>query len=148
MRKDDLLKVYKTIILPSVEYSSVIYGCMIPDYLSNKLESVQKQALKIIFGWDKDYNEIIASGEISTLAERRKEATLNFAIKTAASPRFGPLWFKKSPETEVEVRPTTRKHYVERFCRTERSKSSPINYMTRLLNEYLSKLETKSIQAH
>ena len=48
----NLLKVYNTIILPSVEYCSEIYDSLIPQYMSDKLESVQRHALKIIYGWN------------------------------------------------------------------------------------------------
>ena len=137
----DLLKVYQTVILPSVEYSSVVYGSMIPEYVSNKLESVQKQAIKIIYGWTSDYDELIENGEIKTLKDRRVEATLKFALKAASSSRFGNVWFTRTPDTQIEVRPTTRKHYVERFSRTERGRNSPVNYMTRLLNEHYGNLE-------
>ena len=74
--------IYQTVILPSVEYSSVIYGCMIPDYISNKLESVQKQqALKIIFGWTVNYENLISNGTIQTLKECRKRSGIKICTK-------------------------------------------------------------------
>ena len=56
MGRNELLKVYKTIIRPGAEYSSVVYHSLIPNYISDRLESLQRQAVKIIYGYDVDYN--------------------------------------------------------------------------------------------
>ena len=48
MRRGDLRKVYDTCIRPGVEYSSIVYNTLIPDYLSDQLEKVQTRAMKII----------------------------------------------------------------------------------------------------
>ena len=55
MEPDDLWKVYLTVILPSIEYCSEIYDSLIPAYLSDKLESVQRQAVKIVYGYGVNY---------------------------------------------------------------------------------------------
>ena len=47
-KPDQLLKVYKEVLRTSVEYNSVVYHSLVPKYISDKLESVQKQAIKII----------------------------------------------------------------------------------------------------
>ena len=59
MSKENLLGIYRQVLRPSAEYSSVIYNLLIPEYISDKLESVQKQAMKIIFGYDIDYQMLI-----------------------------------------------------------------------------------------
>ena len=134
-----LLEVYENVIRPSAEYSSVIYNSLIPEYLSDCLESVQKQAAKIIFGWNIDYGRLIESGKIETLKCRRDKATLNFALRAEQSPRFGAKWFHESPAADREVRPSTRSKYLEKRCRTERSKNNPVNVLTRVLNEHYRK---------
>ena len=139
MDNHDLLGVFNQVIRPSVEFSSIIYHPLIPKYLANRLESVQRQAMKIIFGWAIDYNNLIETGVIQSLEQRRIENALKFAIKAANSSRFGNKWFHKTPETDITVRPSTRKKYVERFYRTERGKSNPLNFLTKLLNEHESK---------
>ena len=63
---------------------------------------------------------------------------LKFALKASKSERFGPKWFKRAPQTERSVRPTTRRTFLERQCRTERSRNNPLEAMTRLLNELYS----------
>ena len=136
---DELLAIFKNVIRPSVEYSSIIYHSLIPDYISDRLESVQKQAMKIIYGHNIDYAGLVDNSVIEPLNKRRIDNAVRFALKAAASPRFGPVWFKEHQDSEREVRATTRAKYVEKFCRTERSRNNPLNYLTRLLNEHLSK---------
>ena len=103
--------------------------------MSNKLEKVQRQALRIVYGPNTNLNELIDSGKIETLKTRREKKCLDFAIKASVSERFGSKWFCKNRVDGREVRDTTRKRYVERFTRNERMKNNPICYMTRLLNE-------------
>ena len=136
MEKMPLLGIYKNVLRPSVEYSSIIYHSLIPEYVASRLETVQKQAMKIIFGWDVDYQSLLENGTIETLKDRRIEGALRFALKASISPRFGPTWFRETPSNIREVRPTTRLKYLEPLCRTERSRNNPIAFMTRLLNEH------------
>ena len=77
----DLRKVYDTIIRPGTEYCSTIYHSLIPRYMAGRLESVQRQALKIIYGWNKDLDQMFDDGLIETLEDRREKACLKFAIK-------------------------------------------------------------------
>ena len=134
MCPSDLLNIYKTVLRPFAEYSHVVYDSLIPEYMSEKLESVQKQAMKIIYGWDMDYDKLIEDGMIETLKTRRKDAVLKFAIKTAASQRFGPNWYKETPETYMQMRPSTRNRYIEKNYRTDRGKNNPLHVMTKRLN--------------
>ena len=135
MSESNLLSIYKDVLRPSVENSSTVYHTLIPDYVAEKLESVQKQAMKVIYGWNCNYGKLVEDGRISSLSSRREEAMLKFANKVAKSPRFGPIWFKETTVQDREVRPSTRNKYVERLCRTERGRNNPIVAMTRILNE-------------
>ena len=113
MSRDNLLKIYKNVLRPSVEYSNIIYHSLIPEYISDKLESVQKQAIKIIFGWDCNYSELLDNGTIETLKSRRVNAIGRFANKVSVSPRFGPNWFKCVDAGNRQVRQSTRNLYIE-----------------------------------
>ena len=126
MAKKDLLGIYENVLRPSAEYSSIVYNTLIPDYISEKLESVQKQAVKIIFGHDINYQKMVEDKEIETLKSRRDNASLKFALRMAGSQRF-----------ERAVRQSTRNTYFEKKCRTERCRNNPIRAMTRQLNEHL-----------
>ena len=125
---------FKTVIRAAVEYCSVIYHSLIPTYMADRLESVQKQAARIIFGRNMDYDGVISSGRLERLEDRRKEACLKFAIKAQQSDRFGLRWFPRNG-AERTARDSTRRIYQERACRTERDRNNPLQYMIRLLND-------------
>ena len=109
--------------------NTVLYNSLIPEYLPQKLESVQKQALQIIYGWNVDYNGLIENDIIHSLKQRRTEATLKFAIKASTSERFK-YWFSETPSTDRTVRPATRNKFIELTCRTERGRNHPLNVIT------------------
>ena len=134
MKESKLLLVYKSIIRPTADYCSVVYNSLIPRYLSDNLERVQRHALKIIFGSSVDIGRIMESNEVETLLERRNEKCLEFAKKAAKSERFGPKWFIRN-QCDRTARDTTRKPYLERFTRNERMRINPREYLVRLLNE-------------
>ena len=92
LARADLIKVYYTIILPSVEYCSIVYGPLIPGYVSDRLEAVQKKAMKIVYGNGVDYNGMLENGSLVSLKKRREDKSLRFAQKAAMSERFG-KWF-------------------------------------------------------
>ena len=132
------MKVYNSIIRPAIEYSAVVYHSMISEELSERLEGTQRQAMRIIYGWGRDIRQTMENKGVELLSERREEIVLKFALKNESNPRFGKKWFKKTEDTGREVRNGTRGKYFEQFCRTERLRKKPINYMTRRLNEHYS----------
>ena len=134
LSRERLLQIYYTVILPFVEYSSVIYHSLIPDHLADKLEMVQKQALKIIYGWHLTYNEIVEQHGIESLRQRREKEILKFASKQACSSRFK-SWFPLNEEHTYNTRPANRRKYKETFTRNERMKNNPQEHMRRILNE-------------
>ena len=121
-------------IRAAVEYCSTVYHSLIPKYMSDKLERVQRQAMKIIFGHHCSYSALIDDGVVQILESRRIKNCLSFAIKAAASDRFGKKWFPVNGNGR-EVRTSTRRKYIERQHRTERSRNNPIQSMIRQLNE-------------
>ena len=46
---------------------SEISGRVIPEYISSELEEVQRQAVKIIFGHQADYADLVSFGKIEIL---------------------------------------------------------------------------------
>ena len=137
MDRDNLKKVYTSVILPSVEYCSEIYHSLIPAYISDKLESVHRRAIRIIFGYGVDFEALVADGVVCTLEERRQKACARFANRSMVNPKFGPRWFPVN-RTERTVRDGTRRHFVEGPYKTERDKNNPIQFMLRLLNRLSS----------
>ena len=134
--EDKLLQVYSTVIRPAIEYSSIIYHTLISNELSGKLEAIQRQAMRIIYGYNGEIREIMENKGVVTLRDRREEAVLRFALKNEKNPRYGGRWFEETPSGERSIRATTRNKYIEKRCRTDRLKNNPINYMTRILNEH------------
>ena len=100
--------------------------------MCDQIESIQKRASKIIFGWDSHYDNVIASGQMQTLHERRELLTLKFARKTSKMERFRD-WFTEKDYGGLNLR--EKKKYKEETARTERMKKSPVFYMRQLLNE-------------
>ena len=92
----DLIKIYKTVIRAGAEYCSVVYHSLIPDYMAERLERVQEQAMKIIYGRGLNYRRMVQEGELETLQERRRTAVKKFALKASKSARFGDKWFPKN----------------------------------------------------
>ena len=106
--------------------------------MSDKLEQVQRQAMKIVYGWGVDYQGLLDTGIIKTLKQRRTEACLRFANRALFNPRFGNRWFPLN-EVDRDARTTTRRTYKEDKYRTERSKNNPLQHMLRLLNTQSSR---------
>ena len=75
---------------------------------------------------------------IPTLEERREKALLQFALKSKEKERYGKKWFKKSEETDREVRIGTRKKCKIPKCCTDRMQNNPVVYMAKKLNEHYS----------
>ena len=86
--EEDLLRAFNSVIRPTLEYAAPTYHSMLTQEMRDQIEWVQKRASKLIFGWGSNYDEVIASGKMSTLEERREELTKRFAYKTSKNPRF------------------------------------------------------------
>ena len=117
---------------PTLEYAVPTYHPMLSAELSDRIESIQKRASKMIFGWGSSYDQIIDSGKMVSLADRREELTKKFAVKTSKNNRFA-HWFKRKDYGDLNLR--VKKPFEENFARTERMKKSPVFYMRKLLNE-------------
>ena len=64
-----LAKVYTTIVRPVLEYAAPVWQ-KIPDFLSCKIEGIQKRAMRIIFPL-MSYNEALNALNLTTLSDRR-----------------------------------------------------------------------------
>ena len=70
--QNHLLKVYLSVIRPVMEYACPVWHTCLPKYVSNNLETIQKQALKSIFPGC-DYNECMKLANLTTLLSRRDD---------------------------------------------------------------------------
>ncbi len=68
--QDDLVKIYLSIIKPVLEYVWTVWHSHLPKYLSNSIETIQKRAMRCVYP-GKDYDDILASLNLNTLAQGR-----------------------------------------------------------------------------
>ena len=65
-----ILKVYLNTTRPVLEYAIPVWQA-IPDYLSDKIESLQKRVLHIVFPYIDSYNSAFLAAGLETLEHRR-----------------------------------------------------------------------------
>ena len=128
-----LTRVYTTYVRPVLEYCApAIFPLMTQTDVSN-CESVQRIALKMIYGFEAHYEEILEKSKLSTLQERLFSLTKNFA-KRAVLQQTGKKWFPK-PVMNNNMVETRNVPKVREFpARTEIRQKSPLYYMRRILN--------------
>ena len=68
--KERLKDAYVSIMRSVLEFSSNVYHSQLTKFLSNPLEKMQKRLLKLIYGYDKSYEELLAEAGLEKLEER------------------------------------------------------------------------------
>ena len=131
--ESELLKVYKSIILPCHDYCSTVFHSSLTLSQTIVLERLQAKALKAIFGFDPSYKELMEKAGLTTLRARREGRELTFARKCASSERFS-RWFPLHESCRETRAPL---FYKELFARCGRCYNSPIYNMRRRLNKDL-----------
>ena len=89
----DLVTVYVTLIRPLLEYGCIVWHFSIPLCLSDRLESIQKRALRIILPHYSYASALEILNLPSLLLRRESLCSKSFSKFTAslANPRFLPL---------------------------------------------------------
>ena len=90
-------------------------------------------AMRIIYGWDVPYAEILEDNNIEYLAQRRQRLTDKFIMKAASDPKYQAKWFPIKTFVGHDLR--KEKYYQEHYARTDRLYNSPLYYYRRRLNE-------------
>ena len=129
--QEDLKRIYLSTLRPVLDYASPTYHPLLTGQQSAQLEALQKRASKIIFGFERSYEDVISSGDQELLQTRRENLCLNFARKAASNPAFA-HWFPERGETGHNTR-HPEKYIVEKY-RTERMKKNPVTFMRTALN--------------
>ena len=127
--KPDLLRVYKSIVLPAHDYCSNVYNSVITQYQADELERLQARALKAIYGYQFSYRELREMSGLTTLRERRNARSDSFVQKCLGG-RFKHWFPKKSYARELRV----NGEYEEYYARCNRLRNSPLYFMRRRLN--------------
>ena len=137
MNNDDIVYFFNMKIRSVLEYSAPVFTSMITRENIIDIERIQKIAFKVILN-DKylDYTHACCLLNASTLESRRTELSLSFTLKCLKSDQHGHL-FKQRVSTYYTLR--NIKSFEEPFCMTDRYKTSPIPYLTRLLNDHFAK---------
>ena len=127
---DELAKVYRTCLLPVVDYCSVVYHSLLTDLQDQEIERLQAAALRCIYGYDVPYCIMRERAGVTTLRERRVNACDKFAAKCLSSRRFQ-AWF---PLRAGRASSRRGEAYQEETARCNRLRDSPLFYMRRRLN--------------
>ena len=73
---------------PVLEYCHVIYHAMLSKCQEERLEALQRKALRIVLGFDLNYSDLLKKAGVETLKTRRIVASEKFAAKLLVSERF------------------------------------------------------------
>lgn len=132
MSTDDLTYYYQSVVRPVTEYACAVWNSSLTKGQTKQLESIQRRAVKIIFG--NDASEVShALDTLPSLAERRHELTKQFFTSILAPTSCLHHLLPDKRETDVISRLRSAKQYSPPFARTERYKKSTIVYA---LNNY------------
>ena len=92
---------------------------------------MQKRVLKLIYGYDKTYQQLLEEAGLTSLEERRQKNLLKFAQKTLKNSKYSDRWF---PKRELQRVNRHTAPYLEEKASGDRLYKSPIFTMRRLLN--------------
>ena len=104
VNREGILKVYLTTIRPILPEYGVQVWQDIPEFLSNKLESIQKRALYIIYPCH-SYLDALNTTNLSSLKERRTQLCRNYIQKMSQNDH--PINFLKPRTARLAVIVTT-----------------------------------------
>ena len=135
--QSDLLYIYQTVLRPVLDFAAPVYHPILTSTQRQQIERLQLRSLKIIYGYDYTYKELLEKTNTPTLEERREELLLSFALKTQNNPRFADAWFPKRTNNHYQLR--NNRIFKEFAARTERQRNNPIHYMRRALNDHFEK---------
>ena len=134
LKTEVLLRVYLSMLRPILDYSSNVIHTMITQEGNDMIEACQRKAMKMIFGFDKHYADLLEEQKIPYMRVRRQKLFENFCIKMSQSEKFSNRWLPKLYIEEEMMRLRRQKQYVEFHARTERLYNSPLYAMRRFLN--------------
>ena len=125
--KETLMDIYRLFCRSVLEFGAPVWSGGLTKGNKEDIERVQRNALKIVFGFNSDYEECLEELEELTLTDRRDKLCLRFA-ETCTKNEKCSMWFKTGIKTK------TRILYTEPEAKTRRYRNSAIPHLTRLLN--------------
>ena len=130
---EELVKVYKSMLRPVAEYGSVVYHSTLTDEQDERIDRLQNQALRCIYGPRISGRKMRDMAGVETLRRRREYACEKFAKKSLANPRFT-HWFPTKKNRTSRRSGKQEEIFTEEKARCERLFNSPIFYFRRILN--------------
>ena len=127
-----LVDVYKKEVRSLLEIAVPAWHSGLTDSQSQEIERVQKVAMSILLGkWlpSEQARQIL---DLEPLAIRRENICKRFAKKTLNS-RHSDIFERKPESHSHNLR--FKEPFVQAKCKTKRFYDSPVNFMTRILNE-------------
>jgi hypothetical protein len=132
MSTDDLLYYYTTVIRPVTEYACVVWHTSLTKGQTLQLESIQKRALKIIFG-NNTSDLSSALNSLPSLSERRDVLTKHFFTSLLNPSSCLHDLIPEKRDNNVVDKLRDAKQYLVPFARTESYKNSTVIFA---LNNY------------
>ena len=120
------------LLRPVLDFASITYHPMLSNEQCVRLELLQKRAVRIACGPEKDYDVLLQENNIPRLTDRREKMFERFAIKNGNHPTLAELWFKKRQLTPYDTR--LRQEFEEKTASTTRLKNSPLFQLRKRLN--------------
>ena len=132
---EDLKTIYVLFVRSLLEQSAAVWHSSLSQENIDDLERVQKSALKVMLqNKYTGYKDALNRMELETLAERRENLCLSFAIKCTKHPKLSNMFKKNEKKHTMKTR--NEEIYHVDFSNTERLQKSSIIYMEKLLNEH------------
>ena len=132
LNSKDLTDAYTCFLRPILEYCSNVFHSMLNLTQSNEIEKLQKNALKMIFGYDYSYTDLLEMSNLTTLHERRDRLFDKFSCKLRDNPRFRSIWLPERTFTGYDLR--EEQIFDELRAKTERRRKGPLFEVRRRLN--------------
>ena len=130
---EDLTDVYVKQVRSILEFGVPVWNSGIKKEQVTDIERVQKSFLHIVLGTDyQNYQSALKETSLETLESRRTKLCLNFAKKAAKYDKHS-HWFVPTDPAAPDTRSEKMK-YKPPLCRLQRFQTSPIPYLTNLLN--------------
>lgn len=121
--KNTLKLIYFQHIPSTLEFGVAAWNGSISLKQSERIEYVQKVALRLIYGRIKSYSRLCKEAKVSKLDNRREKFCLQFTMKALKHPQFK-YWFNQANLHNLKEKP----RYVQCNLRTKRLQKSLIPY--------------------
>ena len=133
-----ILDIYLKEIRPILEYGAVIFHSGLTQVLSNDIETIQRNILKILSKYINQqfsYTEACIFFQVDFLFSRRSDLCFSFVKRYLKEHGDGKLFTKRNKRTLRG----NNKIFREPKYKSQRFYNSPVNYLTRVANEVAGK---------